>query len=52
MTSPHRDDPVIAAQRAQQATARASIEARALVGGWETWQAAELPIEEKSGFEL
>jgi 3-mercaptopyruvate sulfurtransferase SseA len=26
--------------------------ARALIGGWKTWQAAGLPIEEKFAFEL
>jgi len=26
--------------------------ARALIGGWETWQAAGLPIEKKSGLDL
>jgi len=27
-------------------------QARALIGGWEAWQAAGLPIEEKAGFGL
>jgi 3-mercaptopyruvate sulfurtransferase SseA len=26
--------------------------ARALIGGWEAWQAASMPVEEKAGFEL